>query len=463
MSQVYVLVVLGAVLAVLGLLAAVALRRRFPVAWWLVFGWPALWWRIRRTWRDLAIECDLSTSRRPDVALVGDVVVRGRALERVYPRLSVGLPRHGRVRIRVRLLPGQTPDDYTAASEAFEHAWRVHAVRVFSPARGWVDLTALVHDPLHDPIAPGNTAAPSLVAGTPVRQRQDWRAQTWADSGWVREVLRASVGGREDGLPWVLDFLLIPHWLVVGVTQSGKSTFLNALMVWMAPYPVALVGVDLKGGMSLMPYLPRLSALATTREAAADLLEYLAHLTETRMAECVTAGVSSVWDLPAEDQPVPVMVFVDEIAELSLPADRAGEPGTRALVALTRLAQLGASLGIHLVIAGQRVGSDLGKGVTLLRSQLPGRVCHRVADEETVKMTLADKSAEAVAAALAITEEERGVAITTGVPGGWMRARSALVTTEHARMVASQWSHMRQELPGLGETVPGLGGGDIPW
>jgi S-DNA-T family DNA segregation ATPase FtsK/SpoIIIE len=175
------------------------------------------------------------------------------------------------------------------------------------------------------------------------------------------------------------------------------------------------------------------------------------------MAECVAAGVSSVWDLPVDDRPVPVVVLVDEIAEVSLPADRAGEPGSRALVALTRLAQLGAGLGIHLVVAGQRVGSDLGKGVTLLRSQLPGRVCHRVADEETVKMTLADKSADAVTAALAISEEQAGVAITTGVPGGWMRARSALVTPEHARMVASQWAFMRQELPGLANVLEGGG------
>lgn len=447
----------AAVVVVLGLFAALALRRRFPRAWWLVFGWPVLWWRIRFTWRDLAIECDLTASRRPDVALVGDVVVRGRALERIYPRLWVGLPRHGRVRVRVRLLPGQTPEDYSALTEAFEHTWRVHGVRVSTPKRGWVELVLMVHDPLSDPIAPGNTPAPSAVAGTPVRQRQDWRADTWADTGWIHEVLRVTVGTREDGLPWVLNLLLVPHWLVVGVTRSGKSTFLNALTVWLVPYPVALVGVDLKGGMSLMPYLPRLSALATTRAAAADLLEYLTSLAETRMAECVAAGVSSVWDLSADDRPVPVVVLVDEIAEVSLPADRAGEPGSRALVALTRLAQLGAGLGIHLVVAGQRVGSDLGKGVTLLRSQLPGRVCHRVADEETVKMTLADKSADAVAAALAISEEQAGVAITTGVPGGWMRARSALVTPEHARMVASQWAYMRQELPGLADVLEGGG------
>ena len=34
-------------------------------------------------------------------------------------------------------------------------------------------------------------------------------------------------------------------------------------------------------------------------------------------------------------------------------------------------------------MSGQRIGSDLGPGVTALRAQLGGRVCHQVADEET--------------------------------------------------------------------------------
>lgn len=445
-----------AAVVVLGLLAARVLRRRYPGVYWVVFGWPALWWRIRSTWHDLAIECDLTTSRRPDAALVGDVMVKGRALQRVYPRLRVGLPRDGGVRVRIRLLPGQTPENYRAVTEAFEHAWRVHAVRVSSPERGWVDLSAMVTDPLGDTISPAAIQFP-LAAAHSVLERIG--NTTRAVGASAPAALRVRVGTREDGLPWVLDLLLVPHWLVVGVTRSGKSTFLNALLVWLAPHPVALVGIDLKGGMSFTPYLPRLSALATDRESAAHLVGYIADVAERRMAECVAAGVSSVWDLPAEDQPVPVIVIVDEIAELSLPADRPTEPGSRALVSLTRLAQLGAGLGIHLVIAGQRVGSDLGKGVTLLRSQLAGRVCHRVADEETVKMALADKAADAVAAALAISEDEQGVAITTGVPGGWMRARSALVSNEHARSVAATWVHMRQELTELA-TVEG---GGSPW
>ncbi|MFD8452050.1 hypothetical protein [Streptomyces coelicoflavus] len=52
---------------------------------------------------------------------------------------------------------------------------------------------------------------------------------------------------------------------------------------------------------------------------------------------------------------MPVAVIVDEIAEL------------------------------FLAVTGQRAGSDPGPGATALRAQPGGRVCHRVADCQTLQ------------------------------------------------------------------------------
>ena len=116
---------------------------------------------------------------------------------------------------------------------------------------------------------------------------------------------------------------------------------------------------------------------------------------------------------------------------------------------LIRLAQLGRALGVHLIVAGQRVGADLGDGVTALRAQLGGRVCHRVTDPGTAVMTLGDLYPEAVEAAQMITPGERGVAITTDADGSWLRARSVLTTAAGVEETVQQWAHMRPSLPML--------------
>ncbi|CAM5653965.1 Cell division protein FtsK OS=Streptomyces tendae OX=1932 GN=GUR47_14170 PE=4 SV=1 [Streptomyces tendae] len=77
-----------------------------------------------------------------------------------------------------------------------------------------------------------------------------------------------TVGALETGAAWVVDLRRVPHWLIVRATRSGKSTLINALVAGLAPQRVALVGIDCKGGMELSLNEPRLSALATNREAS---------------------------------------------------------------------------------------------------------------------------------------------------------------------------------------------------
>jgi S-DNA-T family DNA segregation ATPase FtsK/SpoIIIE len=152
---------------------------------------------------------------------------------------------------------------------------------------------------------------------------------------------------------------------------------------------------------------------------------------------------------------VPVVVIVDEIAELYL-SDGTRESKAEAeqcSTLLLRIGQLGAALGLHLVVAGQRVGSDLGAGVTALRAQLGGRICHRVNDPGTAEMTLGDLNKDAVAVAQSITAEERGVAVCTGPDGGWSRARSHVTPTEEAVSTARKYAATAPELPALNRAL----------
>ncbi|MEU0818499.1 FtsK/SpoIIIE domain-containing protein [Streptomyces mirabilis] len=410
------------------------LRRHRPAWHWYLAGYPATACRVVFTWRKVAMLNDLSVSRRPPRGLLGDLVVKGDPLRPVTPRLS--FPRANRLGLTatVRLHAGQTPATYMKAADALVHAWKVHAVRVTSPERGLVLLTATASDPL---ARPGLASAPAAL-------------------------LSALIGVLESGGAWVMDLRLVPHWLIAGATRSGKSTLLARLITQLAPQPVALVGIDCKGGMELGLFSDRLSALTTCRREAVAVLAALVDDMQDRMRACRTAGVRSIWELPDKLRPIPVVVIVDEIAELYLSDGRreSKAEAEQCSTLLLRLAQLGAALGMHLVVAGQRVGSDLGPGVTALRAQLGGRICHRVNDPGTAEMTLGDLNKDAVVVAQSITPDEKGVAVCTGPEGGWSRARSHLTSTEEASATARKHAVLTPELPAIDRALAALEGDD---
>ncbi|MBT2387467.1 FtsK/SpoIIIE domain-containing protein [Streptomyces sp. ISL-11] len=413
---------LALVLATLAwlLVAGAHVRERYPVWFWYLTGYPLTALRVVRTWRKVAQLNDLAVSPRPSRGLVGDLVVKGEALRPIAPRTSFPKATRAGLSVVVRLHPGQTPAPFISAADALAHAWRVHAVRVTSPERGLVHLVATAGDPLK---RPGLASAPAVL-------------------------LSALIGILESGGAWVMNLRQVPHWLIVGATQSGKSTLLARLVAQLARQPVALVGIDCKGGMELGLFEYRLSGLATNRREAVAVLGALVEEMNARMEICRMEGVRSIWDLPDKLRPVPIVVIVDELAELYLSdGTREGKVEVeRCSTLLLRIAQLGATLGLHLAVAGQRVGSDLGSGVTALRAQLSGRICHRVNDPGTAEMTLGDLNKDAVAVAQSITSEEKGVAVCTTADGGWGRARSHLTTIEEARKATSAYAHLTPEL-----------------
>lgn len=402
-------------------------------AWgWYLGGYPTTAVRIYATWRRLSATAGLAVVRRPRDLVVAGTVMRGAhtmALRPLPARLGLVLPTRIGLSVDVALRPGQTPEQFMQKADAIRHAWRVYGVRVTSPARGVVRIMATARDPL---------SAPELATPRPVR------------------FMLADLGRMGDGGRWFLDFRAMPHHLVTGATRSGKSNLLARLVAQLAPQPVALVGIDCKGGLELGLFRPRLSALARDRSEAAWVLACLVAEATERMEKCRAAEVRTVWDLSLEQQIPPIVVLVDEIAELFLSE---GTKAAREEVAdcstyLLRLAQMGAALGIHLVISGQRVGSELGPRLTALRAQLAGRICHRVADAETAVMTLGDRMPDAVDAAQAIGPETPGIAVTATATS-WAWVRSALTTEREARDRATDYAGMAPDLSHAFPSPPG--------
>ncbi|MFJ6927415.1 FtsK/SpoIIIE domain-containing protein [Streptomyces nigra] len=418
------------VLGLLAVAALVAVRRLLPVLFWWLVGYPAVTLRVLTSYRATMDACGLtvpaSAMRRATARMVG------RQAAPVPPRRSFPLPTGSGLVMRLRMAAGQSPEDFTASADRLRHAWGAHAVHVRPTKPGRLELRLVGWDVLTDIRPPRR------------------RLRT--------EPLSLPLALREDGHWHVRDFRTVPHELILGATQSGKSVYLRNLLCGLAQQPVALVGIDCKWGVELAPFAPRLSALADTPARANELLDALVDEMEARFRLIGVRGgagsdaglTSDVWGLPEKVRPVPVVVVVDEVAELFLAASKDDEKRRDAMVTkLIRLAQLGRAAGIYLEVCGQRFGAELGKGATMLRAQLTGRVCHRVNDETSATMALGDIAQEAALAATSIPAERPGVAVVGDSSGGWSRVRSPHLTLDDAATVCRDTAGLVPDLPRL--------------
>ena len=431
MSDLTTLLEVGGPLAALGGGAAYT-RARHPGVYWSTIGLPISTARLLGSYGSVMEACGLTVAPSR-LRVLAVKATTNREVRPVPPRRGLIRPTSTGLRIRLRLAPGQEPADVAAWAERLR-AWGVHAVYVTTVKPGVVELRLVGYDVLRKVRMPRKAA-----------------------DGF----LKVPVALREDAMPFVRDYRTIPHQLTLGATLSGKSMYLRHLITGLARQPVALVCIDCKRGVELAPFAPRLSALATDPEQAAELLPVLVKEMEDRY-DLIKArqGIapdtpdeeitSDIWGLPDDQRPVPLVLFVDEVAELFLVATRKDEERRDEMVTqLIRLAQLGRAAGIYLEVCGQRFGAELGKGATMLRAQLTGRVCHRVNDEASAKMALGDIAPEAVMAACAIAPERPGLAVAGDTSGGWSRIRTPFLSLGAAAEICRDSAHLVPDLPAL--------------
>ncbi|MFF5918615.1 FtsK/SpoIIIE domain-containing protein [Streptomyces flavochromogenes] len=406
---------------------------RAPRVFWSLVGLPVTRVRFALNYHSTMDVCGLTVqpsrlrafmvrnlARRPDVQPVPPKVRRVRST-------STGL------RVTLRLPAGLEPADVMAASERLRHAWGVHSVNVVETKPGFVELRMTGYDVLNRVRMPRQNPSGSMTV---------------------------PVALREDGTAFVRDYLKVPHALTLGANQSGKSMYQRNLIAGLARLPVALVGIDCKRGVEQRGYAPRLSALAITSEEADGLLDGLVGEMEERFDLLSDHGVADIWALPEHVRPAPVVVLVDEVAELFLVATKKDEERRdRMVTQLIRLGQLARAAGIFLEVCGQRFGSDLGKGATALRAQLTGRTVHRVNDKQTAEMGVGDIAPDAVVTVLTIPPDRPGVAVAGDTSGGWSRIRTPALTAAEAAAICAAHAHLTPDLPALAAYRPAASAG----
>ncbi|MFD0630445.1 FtsK/SpoIIIE domain-containing protein [Catenulispora yoronensis] len=196
-------------------------------------------------------------------------------------------------------------------------------------------------------------------------------AQTW-QARPNRERLRVPIGLTEQGLPAELDIKEAaqggtgPHGMIIGATGSGKSELLRTLVLAMAvrndPEILNFVLVDFKGGATFLGLdkLPHTSAVITNLADELPLVKrmYTAlHGELVRRQELLRAAGNhaSLRDYEAARSsgaalaPLPsLFLVVDEFSEL-LAAH------AEFLELFVMIGRLGRSLGVHLLLASQRL------------------------------------------------------------------------------------------------------------
>ncbi|MFC8142981.1 FtsK/SpoIIIE domain-containing protein [Streptomyces paradoxus] len=420
--------------------AAGLLRWRRPAWYWLTFGVLVATVRVLIRYASVMDACGLTVP--PSCWRLALARVANRPVpESRVPRILRLRPTRTGLVLRLKLRPGQDAFDVAAATDRLRHSFGMYGVTSREVRSGVVELRMTGYDVLKQ------VQMPAKVDPAP---------------------MRVPVALREDGSMHYRDYRAVPHGLTVGATESGKSVYQRNLVAGLAPMDVALVGIDCKQGAELFPLARRFSALADNPDTALELLEALvSHMEEVyqliRAEQRISVAVpdaeiaADIWDLPEDIRPVPVVVLVDEVAELALFASKDEEKRRdRIITALVRLAQLGRAAGIYLEICGQRFGSELGKGITMLRAQLTGRTAHRVNDETSANMAFGDISPDAVLAAIQIPAETRGIAIAGDSTGGWHRIRAPHTSLRQAVNVCNKYADRTPDVPALAPFRPAV-------
>jgi S-DNA-T family DNA segregation ATPase FtsK/SpoIIIE len=232
--------------------------------------------------------------------------------------------------------------------------------------------------------------------------------------------LSIALGKDIGGTPVVVDLQKMPHMLVAGTTGSGKSVFINSLILSLVykstPEQVRYIMIDPKMlELSVYEGIPHLLApVVTDMKQAANAFKWCIFEMERRYRLMASLGVrnlagfnrkvrdaldakkpifdpsyirTSDEEEPPALKPLPLIVIVvDELADLMMVV------GKKVEELIARLAQKARASGIHLVLATQRPSVDVITG--LIKANIPTRIAFQMSSKVDSRTVLDQMGAE---------------------------------------------------------------------
>jgi DNA segregation ATPase FtsK/SpoIIIE, S-DNA-T family len=221
------------------------------------------------------------------------------------------------------------------------------------------------------------------------------------------------LGKDASGAALVADLTKMPHLLIAGTTGSGKSVCLNTIIVSLLmtkrPDHVKMILIDPKMvEMSQFKGVPHLMCpIVTDVQRAEKILAWAVTKMDERYEVLAEAGVRNIagYNALSSDElfrrfapeneaeksrislRLPyIVVIIDELADLMMTSGKEVEHH------LSRLAQKSRAVGIHIIVATQRPEVKVVTG--LVKSNLPSRICFRVASRMDSRIVLDQNGGE---------------------------------------------------------------------
>ena len=211
------------------------------------------------------------------------------------------------------------------------------------------------------------------------------------------------IGEKIGGEPIVVDLYRMSHLLIGGRTGAGKSVWVNSMIYSLisrySPEEVRFVMIDPKV-MELQVYNNIPHMLAPVIHNVNDViraLDWLVNEMKNRFQKFKEQNVINIWEfnkkikngeIAGESLPI-IVCIIDELADLMMINPRKIE------ILLVRLAQLGKSAGIHLIVATNRPTHDVLS--ELMISNFPSRIAFKVTSPKESRLILNFPDAEYLA------------------------------------------------------------------
>jgi len=203
--------------------------------------------------------------------------------------------------------------------------------------------------------------------------------------------LLLALGRNVSGQPVYADLAKMPHLLIAGATNSGKSVAIHAIISSLlfrnSPEIMRFVLIDPKRvELSIYNELPHLlTPVITEPKKAIPVLKWLTKEMERRydvLLQDKARDIASYHRIIAEasakekeekEQMPYIIVIIDELADLMATYPREFE------ASVVRLAQMSRAVGIHLVLSTQRPSVEVLTG--LLKANITSRIAFQVATQ----------------------------------------------------------------------------------